>query len=111
MLVVKLTVRARVGAAEEARAMVVIRFVSGGLVKRREAGGLYHYLTSDPDLAPTEWQRLGHDLTGREDVDMDDAGLERLLADLGRAIILQESEHSARGWAYNEQEVAMADLA
>jgi len=82
MFVCKLTVRAKVGATEECRAMVVMQFVSGGLVKRRDEGGLEHYLTSDPDIAASEWQRLGYELTGREDVEMDDAGLERLLKDL-----------------------------
>ena len=82
MLVVKLTVRAKVGATEEGRAIVAMQFVSGGIVKRREEGGLYHYLTSDPNVAAAEWLHFGYETTGREDVEMDDEGLDRLLEDL-----------------------------
>ena len=82
MLVTKLTVRGRIGAQAEGMAAAQMALRWGGLVKKRPEGGLYHYLTGNADRAATEWSLKGYDLTGREDVEMSDDGLERLLADL-----------------------------
>lgn len=82
MTVTKLTVRGK-GLAGLSEGMVgaQIMLMCGGMVKRRAEGGLLHY-TCEPDRAMREWSLKGWDCTGREDVEMSDDGLSRLLADL-----------------------------